>query len=92
MYAKKQLKFVCKFRTDKAKNVTWSLNFKDVDPNYDAFEITHKYKANKKLLISTMEIVNPRVTYNGNFVYCFLDGKSQDFHYFMGYLAVAITD
>ena len=39
-----------------------------------------------------MEIVNPRVTYNGNFVYCTLDDKSQDFYYFMGKLAVEITD
>ena len=84
VYGKKMLKFVCKFKTEKEKNVTWYLNDKYIDPNHDAFEVTHMYKAKKNLVISTMEIVNPRVIYFGNYLFCKLDDKKQQFHDVIG--------
>jgi len=78
-----QLKFKCKFKTKDDKNVTWTLNDKNID-GYPDFSVTHKHKKKHNLVISVMEILHPKVLFFFCNVRCKMDSVEHVFPSFDG--------
>ena len=79
----KRLKFKCKFKTKEDKNVIWTLNDKNIE-GYPEFSVTHKYKKEKKIVVSVMEILHPKVLYSDCYVTCQMNRIVHKFPYFYG--------
>jgi len=73
-----KLTFVCKFSMKRRKKVTWHLNNFTIE-GYPHFKVTNKYKKKQKILVSTLKIVRPEITWHHDNYTCKSDGASHKF-------------
>ena len=84
-FGAKRMKFKCKFKTKENNKVIWTLNDKNIE-GYPEFYVTHKYKKKHNLVISVMEILNPKVLYFWVTVRCQMKKLGHSFPSFGGWL------